>query len=96
MDATRGSEMTAMLARLGRAWGWIVATASPHCWRTRPPGRLFSSWRTRPSGLILRPVRRLPCVCCRDNEILVRAPTANRPLGAISRARMRRSVARRD
>src|SRR5260370_4718724 len=25
MDATRGVEMTAMLARLGRAWGWIVA-----------------------------------------------------------------------
>src|SRR5260370_22235111 len=26
MDATRGVEMTAMLARLGRAWGWIVAS----------------------------------------------------------------------
>src|SRR5260370_2145441 len=25
MDATRGVEMTAMLARLGRAWGWVVA-----------------------------------------------------------------------
>src|SRR5229473_5163435 len=25
MDATRSVEMTAMLARLGRAWGWIVA-----------------------------------------------------------------------
>jgi len=25
MDATRGGEMTAMLARLGSAWGWIVA-----------------------------------------------------------------------
>jgi uncharacterized membrane protein HdeD (DUF308 family) len=25
MEATRGSEMTAMLARLGNAWGWIVA-----------------------------------------------------------------------
>jgi uncharacterized membrane protein HdeD (DUF308 family) len=25
MDATRGGEMTAMLARLGGAWGWIVA-----------------------------------------------------------------------
>lgn len=25
MDTTRGDEMTAMLGRLGRAWGWIVA-----------------------------------------------------------------------
>jgi uncharacterized membrane protein HdeD (DUF308 family) len=25
MDTTRGAEMTAMLARLGGAWGWIVA-----------------------------------------------------------------------
>src|SRR5690348_8591755 len=25
MDAARGGEMTAMLARLGGAWGWIVA-----------------------------------------------------------------------
>ena len=25
MDTTRGGEMTAMLARLGSAWGWIVA-----------------------------------------------------------------------
>ena len=25
MDTTRGGEMTAMLARLGGAWGWIVA-----------------------------------------------------------------------
>ncbi len=25
MDATRGGEMTAILARLGGAWGWIVA-----------------------------------------------------------------------
>ena len=25
MDATRSVEMTAMLARLGRAWGWIVS-----------------------------------------------------------------------
>jgi uncharacterized membrane protein HdeD (DUF308 family) len=25
MDATRGGEITAMLARLGGAWGWIVA-----------------------------------------------------------------------
>src|SRR5260370_19447136 len=25
MDTTRGDEMTAMLARLGSAWGWIVA-----------------------------------------------------------------------
>src|SRR2546428_9473805 len=25
MDMTRGGEMTAMLPRLGRAWGWIVA-----------------------------------------------------------------------
>src|SRR3989442_7397860 len=25
MDMTRGGEMTAMLARLGSAWGWIVA-----------------------------------------------------------------------
>lgn len=25
MDATRGGEMTTMLGRLGRAWGWVVA-----------------------------------------------------------------------
>ena len=25
MDTTRGGEMTAMLGRLGRSWGWIVA-----------------------------------------------------------------------